>query len=44
MISGFEIDWIDTSVPTSPAVCTLPSTVTSAMPKMSDFTLASAGM
>ena len=44
MVNTFEIDWIDTSVLTSPAVYTLPSGVTTAIPNKSGSTLASAGM
>ena len=44
IVKTLEIDWIDTSDFTSPAVYTLPSAVTSAMPKMFGSTLASAGM
>ena len=44
IVNTFEIDWIDTSVFTSPAVYTLPSAVTTAMPNRFGSTLASAGM
>jgi hypothetical protein len=44
MVKTFEIDWIETSVCTSPAVMIFPSAVTSAMPKRFGSTLASAGM
>ena len=44
MVKTLEIDWIETSDVMSPTVYTLPSTVTSAMPKIFGSTLASAGM
>ena len=44
IVKTLEIDWIETSVLMSPAVKTLPSTVTSAMPNRFGSTLASAGM
>jgi hypothetical protein len=44
MVKTFEMDWIEKSCPTSPTVWTSPSTVTSAMPKRFDGTLARAGM
>jgi len=44
IVNTFEIDWIETSVFTSPIVCTWPSTVTSAMPNRLGLTFASAGM
>ena len=44
MVKTFEIDWIETSVLTSPAVYTLPSVVTTAMPNRFGSTFARAGM
>ena len=44
IVKTFEIDWIDTSVFTSPAVYTLPSAVTTAIPNRFGSTLARAGM
>ena len=44
IVNTFEIDWIETSVFTSPAVYTLPSAVTTAMPNRLGSTFASAGM
>ena len=44
IVNTFEIDWIENSESESPAVCTLPSGVTTAMPNSFDGTLASAGM
>ena len=44
IVNTFEIDWIDTSVLMSPAVKTLPSAVTRAMPNSAGSTFASAGM
>ena len=44
IVKTLEIDWIDTSVLTSPAVYTFPSVVTTAIPKRFGSTLASAGM
>ena len=44
IVKTLEIDWIETSVLMSPAVYTLPSAVTTAMPNRFGSTLASAGM
>ena len=44
MVKTLEMDWIDTSDFTSPTLNTRPSTVTSTMPKMSESTLARAGI
>jgi hypothetical protein len=44
MVKTLEIDWIDTSVLMLPAVWTLPSAVTTAMPNRLGSTLARAGM
>ena len=44
MVKTLEIDWMETSEVMSPTLYTLPSTVTSTMPKIFGSTLARAGM